>query len=197
VRRPALACFATCCWLAPGLIAQEPDTAASLDALARSAAIFSRSAPALTARETLTQRGRRGEMQILKSGPNAELRKIAFTLPDEFKTHEVVSEYSFGRVGDAPGIHEVRHILTMDDEPVTGEARHALNAGTESAEDETKKRLLEELEHTQLLGSAVDFGLMMLMFTKAKQSDFAFIPAGRRTAESPDCGRKRADGVSR
>jgi hypothetical protein len=118
--------------------AQEPDTAELLDALARSAAIFARSAPGLTARETLTQRGRRGNMQILKSGRNAELKKIAFTLPDVFQTHEVVSQYSFGQVGDAPGFHEVRRIVSLDDEPVSGEARHALNIGTVSADDETK-----------------------------------------------------------
>jgi hypothetical protein len=165
-------------------MAQDPDSAQLLDALARSAAIFARSAPDLTARETLSQRGRRGDMQILKSGPNAELKKIAFTLPDVFQTHEVVSQYSFGQVGDTPGFHEVRRIVSVDGEPVTGEARHALTIGTASAEDETKKRLLEDLEHTQLQGSAVDFGLMMLLFTKGKQGDFELSGAGRTTVES-------------
>jgi hypothetical protein len=163
---------------------QEPEPAELLDALARSAAIFARSVPGLTARETLTQRSRLGDMQILKSGRNAKLKKIAFTLPDVFQTHEVVSQYSFGRVGDAPGFHEVRHLVSVDDEPVTGEARHALTIGTESAEDETKKLLLEDLEHMQLQGSAVDFGLMMLLFTKAKQGDFELTPAGREAGES-------------
>jgi hypothetical protein len=165
-------------------MAQEPDAAELLDALARSAAIFARSVPGLTARETLTQRGRRADMQVLKSGRNAELKNVAFTLPDVFQTHEVVSEYSFGRVGDAPGFHEVRRIVTLDGRPVTGDARHALTIGTLSAEDETKKRLLEDLERTQLQGSAVDFGLMMLLFTKTKQSDFELLVLGRRTVES-------------
>src|SRR5207302_510244 len=116
--------------------------------------------------------------------PKAQPRKISFTLPGEFQTHQVVSEFSFGQVGDARGFHEVRRILSIDDEPVTGEARHALSAGMQSAEDEAKKKLLEDLEHAQLQGSAVDFGPMMLMFTKAKQSDFEFVPADRKTVDS-------------
>jgi hypothetical protein len=167
--------------LAGTLPAQQPDTSDLLDALARSAAIFARSVPGLTARETLHQRGRRGSMQILKKGRHEHLKNVAFTIPQEFQTHEVVSEYSFGVAGDASGFHEIRKVLTVDTIPVTPDkSRHTLTLDSNSPDDETKKSLLEDLEHTQLQGSVVDFGPMLLLFTKQKQADFEFRSAGHK-----------------
>jgi hypothetical protein len=168
----ALPIFFASCALAPPLPAQPPETSELLAALGRSAAIFARSVPSLTARETLAQRGRLGDVQILKKDRKDRLKKIAFTVPEDFQTHDVVSDYSFGLVGDPAAFHEVRRVVSVDDMPVTARTRHALTLQTASADDETKKRLLEELEQMQLQGAVVDFGPMLLLFTHAKQGDF-------------------------
>ena len=118
------------------------------------------------------------------------MKRITFTIPEEFQTHEVVSDYSFAAVGDSPGFDEVRAILTVDKLPVDAAAntRHALTMaqadGTDSPDDLTKKRLLEDLEQTQLQGSVVDFGPILLVFTTARQRDFEFRPAGRKSLPS-------------
>jgi hypothetical protein len=159
---------------------QAPDTADLLDALARSAAIFARSVPGLTARESLHQKARRGNMEILKTGKNHEPKSVAFTIPDEFQVHDVVCEYSFGNTPDSTGFHELRKILTIDGAAVPpAPMRHSLTLNSESPEDDAKKALLEDLEHTQLQGSVVDFGPMLLLFTKQRQPDFEFRRASR------------------
>lgn len=160
---------------------QQPDIPELLDALGRSAAIFARSVPGLAAQETLRQKGRRGNMQILKKGRKEQLKNVAFTIPDEFQTHEVISNYSFGVAGGASGFHEIRKVVTIDKAPVpVANLRHSLTLGATSADDETKKMLLEDLEQTQLQGSVVDFGPMLLLFTKQKQFDFEFRSGGRK-----------------
>jgi hypothetical protein len=184
VKRVAIPIVFAVCSFVPTLAAEQPENSELLNALARSVAIFGRSAPDLTARETLTQRGRRGEMQILKKTRKNRLKNILFTLPEDFQTHEVVSEYGFGPVGDASGFHEVRRVLTVDGAPVTGAARHALTIGAASGDDDTKKQLLEDLEQTQLQGSVVDFGPLLLLFSRTKQRDFEWQALGRKTGDS-------------
>lgn len=175
--------------LLSGTATASPDTSELLAALARSAAIFGRSVPGLTAHETLTQKARRGDMQILKRDRNDQLKSITFTIPEEFQTHRVESDYSFGTVGEAPGFHEVRRILTVDNLPVVSAGtRHTLTMDptdrTMPPDDEIKKRLTEDLEQTQLQGSVVDFGPILLLFTTARQPDFEFRPAGRKSLPS-------------
>jgi len=164
-------------------VAAQPSPQAELpeilDALARSAAIFARSVPGLTARETLHQTGRRGDMQIPKKGNHDDLKRAAFVIPETFKTHDVVSEYSFGSSGEDAGFHEIRKVLTIDKTPPpSAVARHAMTLSSTPADD-AKKALLEDLENTRLQGSVVDFGPILLLFTKAKQPTFEFRAGGR------------------
>jgi hypothetical protein len=168
------------------LLGQQPDTVGMLEALARSAATFSRSFPQLTARETLSQKGRRGDMAILKQGRNREIKNAVFTIPETFETHEVVSEYSFGPTGENQALHEIRNILTLDGQRAMDIAapRRTLTLGAVSADDETKKSLLENLERGQLQGSAVDFGPLLLLFTEGHQKEYTFKSVGRRFADA-------------
>ncbi len=146
-----------------------------LEALGRASATFSRSAPGLTARETLTQRGRQGSMEV-GAARRDRLKYKDFRIPADFRIHEVVSNYSFGQIGNPPVIHEVRTIVSFDQMPVEGDAevRHALTLGRKSPDDETKKKLLEDLEHSQLTGAVTDFGEVLLLFTAARQNNYTF-----------------------
>jgi hypothetical protein len=146
-----------------------------LDALGRSAATFSVTAPGLSADETLDQRGRRGFMEILR-GRNNKIKSADFKLPDEFRTHQVISTWRLEEAGEGRVLHEVRTIVKMDGEDRAPdiEARHAMTIGTRSADDETKRRLLENLDQEQLEGAVTDFGQIILLFTHRLQKDYEF-----------------------
>jgi hypothetical protein len=170
--------------LAVPAFGQQPEGPELLEALFRSAATFSRSFPHLTARETLLQKGRRGDLAILRQGRHKEIRNAIFSIPPDFQMHEVVSDYGFGPSGDNAAFHEIRHVLTLDGQAVDtkGPTRRSLTLGDNSGDDEARKTLLEELERGELLGAAADFGPLLLLFTGTRQSEYAFeIPSSRKS----------------
>ena len=153
-----------------------------LEALARTAATFAVTAPGLTAEETLDQRGRRGLVEILKGkgGKKVRIKDIDVMRPEDFHTHHVVSRYALAEIGEGHALHEIRTIVTIDGESLktAGDARHALTIGLRSADDRTKRELLENLEHNQLEGAVTDFGQLILLFTRRLQKDYVFSLAG-------------------
>jgi len=181
-------CFAAGIAAAVTLLAQQPPEAQELlGALARTAELFSHTAPELGAREVLSQRARHGDMKVLRRGRHNELKKITFSLPDQFTTHEIVSDYRLGPAGPAGGFHEIRTILTIDHaSPAasSAEVRHAMTLGLNDPDDSTKKELLESLELERLQGAAADFGPILLLFTAARQHGSRFTTAGRHALPS-------------
>ena len=164
---------------AAALPAQTLEAAELLHALANTAAIFSRTVPALSAVETLSQHGRRGEMQYARKGRRNELHDVSFVLPEEFQRHEVVSAYSFGGIPGLTGFHELRRTLTVDGgPPPDAEARHAMTLGLRRPDDGRRKEVLEDMERNQLQGAVTDFGPMLLLFTEAGQANYRFRPGG-------------------
>ncbi len=150
-----------------------------LEALARTAATFAATAPGLTAQETLDQRGRRGFIETLR-GKKGQIKKLDVTLPEDFRTHHVVSRYALAEIGEGRVLHEIRTAVTIDGKNLAtpDEASHALTIGLQSADDVTKRKLLEDLEHNQLEGAATDFGQLILLFDKRLQKDYDFALAG-------------------
>jgi hypothetical protein len=148
-----------------------------LEALARTAATFAVTAPGLTAEETLDQRGRRGFVEI---GKKVKIKDFDVMHPDDFHTHHVVSRYALTEIGEGHVLHEIRTILAMDGESLktADDARHALTIGLRSADDRTKRELLENLEHNQLDGAVTDFGQLILLFTRHLQKDYVFFLTG-------------------
>jgi hypothetical protein len=161
-----------------------PDTAELLAALAGEAAIFSRSAPGLLAQEVLHQHGRRGFIRILQQSEKnpAGAGGVTIKLPQEFRSHDVVSDYALGQIGDPRSIHEIRTILTIDGRVISAadEARHALALGIQSPDDELKHRLLENFERNRLEGAVTDFGQLILLFSATTQSHYHFAPGHER-----------------
>src|SRR5580658_392192 len=155
-----------------------------LEALARSAATFADTAPGLTATEMLDQRGRRGFVEMLR-GKKDTARKLDVTLPEDFHTHHVISSYALAQVGEGHVLHEIRTIVTMDGKSLTtaDAAQHALTIGLQSADDSTKRKLLEDLERNQLEGAATDFGQLILLFNKRHQKDYDFSLSGDQRSE--------------
>lgn len=152
-----------------------PDLAECLEALERTASNFAAAAPGLMSEETLDQHGRRGFIEILR-GKKDEIKDLDFTLPDEFHDHKVISNYGLAEVGRPRVLHEIRTIVTIDGKALEdpSEARHVLTAGLQSPDDDTKRRLLENLERNQLEGAVTDFGQLILLFSKRYQSDYRF-----------------------
>jgi len=162
----------------------EIDMRECLEALARTAATFAVTAPGLSADETLDQRGRRGFMEILR-GKNNKVRNVDFKLPEEFRTHQVVSKYKLEETGKGRVLHEVRTVVKMDgeDRAADFETPHTLTMGTHSPDDDLKRRLLENLDQEQLEGAVTDFGQLILLFTPRLQSDYEFSPGDARTVD--------------
>jgi hypothetical protein len=152
-----------------------------LEALARTAATFATTAPGLTAQETLDQRGRRGFIETLR-GKKGEIKKFDVTLPEDFRTHHVVSRYALAEIGEGHVLHEIRTAVTMDGKSLAtpDEARRALITGLRSADDVTKRKLLDDLERNQLEGAATDFGQLILLFDKLPQKDYDSSLAGEQ-----------------
>lgn len=166
-----------------------PDLRECLEALDRTASNFAAGAPGLMSEEKLDQHGRRGFIEILR-GKKDEIKSLDFTLPGEFHDHHVVSNYGLAEVGRPRVLHEIRTIVTIDGKALEdpGEARHALTAGLQSPDDETKRRLLENLDRNQLEGAVTDFGQLILLFSKRYQGDYRFSvnrDRRRRLGEEP------------
>ncbi len=94
----------------------------------------------------------------------------------------MVSNYGLAEVGHPKVLHEIRTIVTIDGKPLadSGEARHVLTAGMRSADDETKRRLLENFERNQLEGAVTDFGQLILLFGRRYRNDYRFSMTGGR-----------------
>ena len=96
-------------------------------------------------------------------------------------TREIVSEYSFGSLKEAPGaLHEFRQATSVDGEPVVSAAaaRHSLALGLASSDDRVRKRMLEEFQKYGLTTAVVDFGPLLLLFTKSQIGGYRFELAG-------------------
>lgn len=136
-----------------------------LDRLAQEADAFRRVAPTAISEETLEQRSRPIE-------PGAD-----------FTVHEVVSEYGFAGLANAPNaIHEIRKVISVDGKQVESleRARQAMTLGLKSSDDKLKKRLLEDFEKHGLHGAATDFGQVILLFTARHLKDYEFQLRGER-----------------
>lgn len=178
--------------LLPQATPLPPDLQELLDALGRTAALFSRTAPHLGAREVLDQRGRRSEMEVIRRDRRNQLKTVSFTVPELFELHHVVSDYTLGSPVPGGGFHELRKTISVDGEAAVVSAalsasspgRRPLALGFDTVDDGTKRQLLEELQLERLQGAATDFGPILLLFTTARQRDAVFSLAGRETLDT-------------
>ena len=138
---------------------RNPTMTKILQRLAQEAESFRRVAPGFLSEETLEQRSR-------PPYPGAP-----------FESHEVVSEYGFTGLKNAPNsLHEVRKVISVDGKQVTAvdKARQAMTLGLNSNDDRLKKRLLEDFEKHGLHGAATDFGQVILLFSAHRLRDYEF-----------------------
>ena len=162
-------------FMAPAAAAQT--LAAILSRVSEEAEVFRRVAPQVLAEETLTQRALKGPQRFHpRVGAGA-----AKPLAPARQTREIVSEYSFGTLKDAPeSLHEFRQVISVDGKAISGaaSARHSLALGLASADDHARKRMLEDFQKYGLTNAVVDFGPLLLLFTKRQTGNYHFELAG-------------------
>jgi hypothetical protein len=110
------------------------------------------------------------------------VKAVQVTIPTEFTTHRIVSDWGFGSPGSSTAFHEHRSVLTIDDQRAQDSfsVRHALTLDIGSPDDARKKKNLEDLEESALDGAASDFSPLLLLFAKRRQSGYDFRFDGTR-----------------
>jgi len=160
--------------LLTGAFAQENERLRSILArLSGEAETFTKTAPQLVATETLHQRAK----PVGNKRPAAEKADKDRPTPSTWQNREIVSEYAFASLRGAPeAIREFRQVVSVDGQPVTAPeaARQKLAAALKSASDRGRKQMLESFERHGLVGTASDFGQLLLLFTKQRLDDYNF-----------------------
>jgi hypothetical protein len=144
-----------------------------LSRVSEEAEMFRRIAPQALSEETLEQR-------TLRPVPRFRPRSSTPATP-EYVSLEIVSEYSYSAFREAPGaLHEFREVISVDGLPVnTAEnARHSLSLGLKSENDRARKRMLEDFRKLGLIDAAMDFGQILLLFTRRELPDYDFRMTG-------------------
>jgi len=149
----------------------------TLARISEEAEVFRHVAPQILAEETLTQRG------LKPAGRFRPRIGAAATRPatPPMQTREIISEYSFGAFEHAPeSLHEFRTVVSVDGREVSSaeSARHLLALGLKSSDDREKKRMLEEFQKHGLATAVVDFGPLLLLFTKSHLGNYHFEVSG-------------------
>src|SRR5580658_2999286 len=148
-----------------------------LSRVSEEAEVFRHVAPQVLAEETLTQRALKGPARFHPRVGAAATKLITPTR----QTREIISEYSFGTLKDAPGpLHEFRQVISVDGQAIStaATARHSLALGLASADDHARKRMLEDFQKYGLTTAVVDFGPLLLLFTKRQTGNYHFELAG-------------------
>ena len=150
----------------------DPRLEQALPQIAKQASVFWHSAPSYVARETLKQKAIVSSRRKLRIG-KAALEPHA----PSFKDREIVSYYGFSSYRAAPeALHEFRSMIQLDGKTISdaSKARIELTGILKSNEDGPKRSLSDEFQKNGLGSSAVDFGQLILLFTKSKQGQYAF-----------------------
>lgn len=148
-----------------------------LSRVSEEAAVFYRVAPQVLAEETLTQRALKAPSRF---HPRVGAAAAKLVTPAR-QTREIISEYSFGTLKDAPAsLHEFRQVISVDGKAISAvaAARHSLALGLASADDHARKRMLEDFQKYGLNTAVVDLGPLLLLFTKRQTGNYHFDLAG-------------------
>jgi hypothetical protein len=144
----------------------QPASPAILSRIAEEAEVLQQNAPKVLSQETLEQRA------VM---PPSRFRPRIGTAANEVPkprmvVREVVSEYSVGTLkeSDSPSLVEFRQVVSVDGRPRQSleSARRALSLGVHSADDRTRKRMLEDFARHGLVDIATDYALILLAFSK-------------------------------
>jgi hypothetical protein len=149
-----------------------------LSRLSEEAEVLQTVAPQILSEETLIQRALKAPPRFHPRVGADAVRPVA----PAFQTREIISEYSFGVLAENPeSIHEFRQVTTVDGRAIASPkaARHSLALGLASPDDHVKKRMLEDFQKHGLANAVIDFGPLLLLFTKHQAPHYQFTLAGQ------------------
>jgi hypothetical protein len=158
--------------LIPALRADER-TQKLIDGLSKQADAFQRIAPAMLGRETLHHR-------FLKPPPRFRPRigeAAKKPLQPTWQERDIISEYAFAALGDnRQELHEMRRVIAVDGRIVEDEkqAQDSLAKLVTASDDQRKRLALKQLEKYGLRGAAVDFGQLLLLFSRRDVERYEF-----------------------
>jgi hypothetical protein len=164
---------------AVGVVSQStppvpPEVAAALSARLRRAGdlaqVFRREAPNYTGVETLRQRAIMARHRFGRREPEVTIQ-----------TREIVSEYGYSTMSDAPeALREFRKVVTVDGKAVTAhvKARETLMQGITSRDDRLKRQMLRDFAGYGLEGVISDFGQVVALFNASRLERFVYQPLG-------------------
>ena len=146
--------------------------------VAEEAAVFAENIPKCLTEETLTQTA---SMPPSRFHPAAGAAAMIVPKP-RVVTHEVVSEYSVGRLknSESTNLYEFRQVITVDGKAIQSaeSARRALSMNIRSQDEQVRKRMLEEYAKWGLVDVATDYGLILLAFTRRGLDNMQIQPVG-------------------
>ena len=157
----------------PAQTAQQAQIAQMTGRIAEEAEVFAHAAPSVLSEETLKQRTRKPPSRWVSRTEQPK---------DVFITREIVSEYGYSTLSDAPNaLHEFRTVISVNGKKIQNaeKARRTLTLGVKSADDNLKKQILRDFEKHGLVGAATDFGQIILLFTKRRLRNYQFDLAGQ------------------
>ena len=150
----------------------DPRLTQALPEIAKQASKFWQAAPRFVARETVKQKAIAPQRKRLRIGQAA-----VQPLKPVFSDREIVSYYGFSSFRSAPeALHEVRRIISVDEKHVEDPvvAQEGLERVIESKNDAHKQALLKDFEKANLSSAAVDFGQLILLFTRSRLDQYSF-----------------------
>jgi hypothetical protein len=171
-----IALLATCAAAAAAQTATSPATPPALTRVAEEAEVLQENIPKALTMETLVQRTILPPSRFQPRIGSAAIPKV------RERVREIVSEYSVAALRDSEShdLVEFRQVVSVDGKPVqTAEsARHALSLGVKSADERTRKRMLEEFAKSGLVDIASDYGLILLAFSRRGLENIEIQPGG-------------------
>jgi hypothetical protein len=153
------------------------DIQALLNRAGEEAEMFHQNITLVLGKETLKQRAQK------RPGRFRPHLGAATSAPVNFQARELTSEYAVLPFKESNGdFHEVRQVTHIDGRQIQKlrEARFSLAMGMKSEDDKVRRKLLLEFEKHGLIGTAVDFGLSLLLFRKQAMHNYTFMVAGER-----------------
>lgn len=154
------------------LAQSDPRLTAALPVVEKEASQFWQTAPRFFARETLRQKA------IVT--PKRKLRLHTSEAPSSktsMQDREIVSIYGFTAYSGSPeAIHEMRQVLSIDGRMEKNEAAALADFKKVAltGADGSKQRLSADFLKENLGGSALDFGQLILLFTRSNMKQFDF-----------------------
>jgi hypothetical protein len=143
--------------------------------LSEEADAFRRIAPSLLGHETLEQKAHKPQPRFRpRIGNDAKTPPVP-----KWQDRQVVSEYGFASfAGETETLHELRRVVSVDGKSVADakKAEDSLARIIALKDDQREKELLKEFANYGLVGAAMDFGPLLMLFTprEIEHYEFAF-----------------------